>query len=360
MSTAPATNIILHVTPRHAAPQVTLCVNEPDFARMASRPSAVVLPQLVSIPLVFALTSLIGIFISSSSVLLFDKATWNPLDVMSSLLDQDPSRSSTRAGVFFISASFIVAQIGTNVAANSLSAGSDLTALLPRYLSIRRGQILCGLIGLCICPWYFAASTSSFTNYLSAYSVLLAPILGVLLADSYIVRRGRIHVPSLYTSDGTSHAQYKRGVNWRAYAAYLLGCALNLPGFVAAVSSSTSVPYGLTRVYDLAFLTGSLSAALIYVICTEISPVPGAISIRKSGWFDSPDGVEVDYDGTNLALAPRDPLVVANAGAYPAASSSPAYDEEKAVASDADSKGDGNGDVVVDDHRQDVRVLDRE
>lgn len=315
---------------------------------MASKPSAVVLPQLLSIPLVFSITSLIGIFISSSSVLLFNKATWNPLDVMSYLLDEDPTKASTRAGVFFIAGSFIIAQMGTNVAANSLSAGSDLTALLPRYVSIRRGQILCGLIGLCICPWYFAASTSSFTSYLSAYSVLLSPILGVLLADSYIVRRGRIDVPSLYTSDASSHALYYKGVNWRAYAAYFAGCALNLPGFVSSVSSH-SVPYGLQRIYDLAFLTGSFTAALIYVVCTEISPVPGSISVRQSGWFEAVGGMEVDYDGTNLQFAPRDPNVAAAAAngrpimAPPAESDGEAkegskeedaYDEEKAISAD--------------------------
>lgn len=321
--------------------QVTLCVNEADFARLATRPSAVVLPQLISIPFVFSLTSLIGIFISSSSVLLFNKATWNPLDVMSSLLDEDPYKSSTRAGVFFIAASFIIAQMGTNVAANSLSAGSDLTALLPRYISIRRGQILCGLVGLCICPWYFASSTSSFTSYLSAYSVLLSPILGVILADSYIIRRGKIDIPSLYSTDASSHALYTKGFNWRAYAGYFAGCALNLPGFVASVSTSSNVPYGLQRVYDLAFLTGSLTAAFVFVLCTEISPVLGSVSIRTRGWFEPIGGSEVDFDGTNLEFAPRDPNVAAAAATGGAPSAFPkmhnvedvSYDEEKKVGS---------------------------
>lgn len=272
-------------------------------ARLARKRSDVMLPQLLSIPLVFSITSLIGILVSSSSTVLFDGATtWNPLDILSGLLDRDPYNSSTRAGVFFIAAAFIIAQMGTNVAANSLSAGSDLTALLPRYITIKRGQILCALISLCICPWYFASSSSSFTSYLSAYSVLLAPILGVIMCDSYALRRGKIDVPSLYQSHGA--ARYARGFNWRAYAAYLIGCALNLPGFVAAVSSTlgANVPMGLVRVYQMAFFTGSLSSALCYILFNQLSPVEGGVSVKEKGWYELKEEDTVDFDGTPFAF----------------------------------------------------------
>lgn len=281
---------------------VTLACNEADFARLASKRSDVFLPQLFSIPLVFSLTSLIGILVSSSSTILFgdEQATWNPLDILEGLLDRNPHDSATRAGVFFIATGFIIAQMGTNVAANSLSAGSDLTALLPRYVTIKRGQMLCALISLCICPWHFAASSSSFTSYLSAYSVLLAPILGVIMCDSYLLRRGKIDVPSLYSAHGA--ARYYKGFNWRAYAAYLIGCALNLPGFVAAVSTSSSVPMGLQRVYQMAFFTGSLSAALSYLLFNQISPVEGGVSVGEKAWLEVPEDDTVDFDGTPFAL----------------------------------------------------------
>lgn len=280
---------------------VTLCVNAPDFARMARKQSNVLWPQLIAIPMTFAITSLIGILISSSSEVIFGKQTWNPLDILAGFLDQAPHDPSTRAGVFFIASGFILAQIGTNVAANSLSCGSDLTALLPRYVSIKRGQILCALFALCMCPWYYASSSGGFTNYLSAYSVLLSPILGVMLSDSYLVRRGHIDIPSLYSASRDSYARYnKYGVNWRAYAAYLVGCALNMPGFVSAVSEH-KVPMGLVRVYQLAFLTGSLTSALVYALLTETSPVEGAISLRTSGWkLRLPVHDGIDYDGTSF------------------------------------------------------------
>lgn len=278
---------------------ITLCVNSPDFARMAKHRNHVVWPQLIAIPSTFAITSLIGILISSSSYVLFGKDTWNPIDILDGFLDQDPHNASTRAGVFFIAAAFMLATIGTNLAANSLSCGSDLTALIPRYVSIQRGQVLCALLSLVMCPWHYATSSGGLTTYLSAYSVLLAPILGVMLADSYIVRRGKIDVPSLYIVSPESHAIYNRyGFNWRAYTAYLIGCAINLPGFVATVSPSQRVPEGLMRVYQLAFLTGSLISALVYTICNELSPMNGGTSIWERGWKLTLPKDEVDFDGT--------------------------------------------------------------
>jgi nucleobase:cation symporter-1, NCS1 family len=46
----------------------TLIVNAPDFSRFANKPSSALLPQLITIPMGFGLTSFIGIIVGSSSV----------------------------------------------------------------------------------------------------------------------------------------------------------------------------------------------------------------------------------------------------------------------------------------------------
>ncbi len=54
----------------------------------------------------------------------------------------------------------MLASLGTNISANSLSAGNDLTALLPRYINIRRGQVICAVIGgWVMCPWEILATS---------------------------------------------------------------------------------------------------------------------------------------------------------------------------------------------------------
>ena len=51
---------------------------------------------------------------SSSSTVIYDKPIWNPLDLLSFFLDG--ASSAERFGVFCISAAFVLAQLGTNIA----------------------------------------------------------------------------------------------------------------------------------------------------------------------------------------------------------------------------------------------------
>lgn len=107
--------------------------------------------QLITIPVGFAVTSFIGIIVSSSSKVIYGQPIWNPLSLLSNFLDG--ANQGERFGVFVIATAFALAQLGTNIAANSVSAGTDMTALLPRYLNIRRGGYICAAVGLAMCPW---------------------------------------------------------------------------------------------------------------------------------------------------------------------------------------------------------------
>lgn len=131
----------------------TLIVNDPDFARFARKPKDALWSQFFTIPVGFAVTSFIGIIVSSSSTVIYGgEPIWNPLTLLSNFLDG--ANGAARFGVFIISSAFALAQLGTNIAANSVSAGTDMTALLPRYLNIRRGGYICAIVGLAMCPWY--------------------------------------------------------------------------------------------------------------------------------------------------------------------------------------------------------------
>jgi NCS1 family nucleobase:cation symporter-1 len=136
----------------------TLIVNDPDFARFAGKPKDALWSQLFTIPGGFALTSFIGIIVSSSSQVIFHEPIWSPLDLLTRFLEG--ANSGERFGVFIIAAAFTLAQLGTNIAANSVSAGTDMTALLPRYLNIRRGGYICASVGLAMCPWHLLESSN--------------------------------------------------------------------------------------------------------------------------------------------------------------------------------------------------------
>jgi NCS1 family nucleobase:cation symporter-1 len=62
----------------------TLIVNDPDFTRFAGKPRDALWSQLFAIPIGFAVTSFIGIFVSSSSVIIYPgtEPIWDPLDLL--------------------------------------------------------------------------------------------------------------------------------------------------------------------------------------------------------------------------------------------------------------------------------------
>lgn len=269
--------------------------SDPDFARFASKPSDALLPQLITIPAGFGLTSLIGILVGSSSAVIYPSigATWNPLTLLGLFITDGGDgvgSAGARAGTFLIAAAFVLAQLGTNLAANSISAGTDMTALLPRYINIRRGGYVCAIIGICICPWQFLTSASNFTTYLSAYSVFLSAIAGPMIADYYFVRKGYLEVHNMYSADpkGPYYGHY--GFQWRGWVAYFCGILINVVGFAGAVG--TTVPIGATYIYRLDFFTGFFVSAGVYWLLCTISPVPA--TSPTGTWMEVHDSDEYD------------------------------------------------------------------
>lgn len=279
----------------------TLISNAPDLSRFADKPSFTMkyVVQTVSIPLCFSITSLIGILVSSSSTQLFGTTYWSPLDILGRFLDN--YSSGNRACVFLISFAFAIAQLGTNISANSLSFGTDVTAILPQFLNIRRGSYLCAFLALVVQPWNLLSSSSRFITYLSAYSVFLSSIVGVICCDYYYVRRGYLKLTHLYSTvapeapSERSHYMYNKiGLNWRALVAYISGIITNIVGFVGATSGEDKVPYGAIEVYRFNFFLGFFSAGIIYALLCYFSPVEGVPNVKpfEKAWCEEVQDVE--------------------------------------------------------------------
>ncbi|EED78413.1 predicted protein, partial [Postia placenta Mad-698-R] len=247
--------------------------NAPDFGSRARRPSDAVMSQMLSIPIVFALVSFIGIIVSSSSQAIYGEAIWSPMDLLGRFLDGSPTHA-TRFGVWFIAAAFALATVGTNISANSISAGCDLTALFPRFINIRRGGYIAAVVGLCMCPWNLLKSSNNFTTYLSAYTIFLSAIAGVMITDYYVIHKGHYRVKDLYHTDNDGWYKYSRGFNIRAYAAYVAGILINVVGFAGA--TGRDVPLAATRIYSMSFFTGISVSAVVYWALNLLFPTHDA------------------------------------------------------------------------------------
>ncbi|KPM45309.1 Uracil permease [Neonectria ditissima] len=287
----------------------TLIVNGSDFSRFARKPTDALWSQMITIPIGFAFTSFIGIIVSSSSTVIYNETIWDPLALLERFIDD--GGSAQRFGVFVIAFAFALAQLGTNIAANSVSAGTDMTALFPRYINIRRGGYICAAIGLAMCPYNLLTDSNKFTTYLSAYSVFLSSIAGVMVSDYYLVRKGYLEIKELYDGRKSGPYFYTYGFHWRGYVAYIAGILINVVGFVGAIGSK--VPVGATYIYNLNYFFGFGVALGTYWLLCKISPVP-ATSDRWMEVGDEIDDVRVGYSAD-----------------------SPTYDEEHVTGSD--SKG---------------------
>ncbi|XHG07008.1 hypothetical protein AWENTII_010177 [Aspergillus wentii] len=268
----------------------TLIVNDPDFSRFARKPKDALWSQLFTIPIGFGITSFIGIIVSSSSQVIFGgDMVWNPLDLLGMFLKG--ASSAERFGIFVISTGFALAQLGTNIAANSVSAGTDMTALLPRWINIRRGGYICAAVGLAMCPWNLVSSSNQFTTYLSAYSLFLSSIAGVMISDYYFVRKGHLNIRDLYSAEKTGAYYYSAGFSWHAYAAYIAGILINIVGFAGAVGRT--VPVGAQYIYNINYISGIVVSSGVYYILTLLFPIPD----MNRQWS------EADVDEDQLAVA---------------------------------------------------------
>jgi NCS1 family nucleobase:cation symporter-1 len=139
--------------------------------------------------------------VTSAGIALYGQVIWDPLKLI--------DHWDNRAAAFFTSFAFTLGTLGTNVSANSLSAGNDMTALWPRYINIRRGQVICAILGgWALCPWEILArcvrlkrnllgyrsatvvsfpavlySATGFLAFMGGYTVFLGPIAGIMVTD---------------------------------------------------------------------------------------------------------------------------------------------------------------------------------
>ena len=91
---------------------------------------------------------------------------------MNLILDEFWS-AKTRFAIFLCAFAWLVQILGTNVAANMMSFGSDAAMLVPAYLNIRRGQFLVQFLAWAVCPWEILASASKFETFLSGYGLFM-------------------------------------------------------------------------------------------------------------------------------------------------------------------------------------------
>ena len=230
---------------------------------------------------------LFGTLSASATQALYGEAIWNPPDIVQKWLDTDYNAKS-RAAAFFAGCGLVVCQLAINTIDNAFSTGMDMAGLLPSFINIRRGAYIGLLLSIAMCPWQLLASASVFISVLSAYSVFLGPMVGIYVCEYWFLRKRKVKLSDLYhpRPDGIYH--YWHGINWRAFASWIIGWSYLIPGFAATVTpDAVQVPQACINLYYLAFPLGFTVSFLVHLGLNRVWPPVGL------GEKD-----DVDYYGT--------------------------------------------------------------
>jgi NCS1 family nucleobase:cation symporter-1 len=243
----------------------TLSLNIPDFSRYAKTQRDQILGQSLGLPLTMALYSFIGVAVTSATTLIYGQTIWDPVDVL--------TRFTNPVVLIIAMLALCVATLATNIAANVVSPANDLAHLAPRLISFRLGGFITAVLGLVMMPWKLVADPSGFIfNWLIAYSALLGPIGGILIADYFVIRRCRLNLPDLYRAEG--EYRFRGGWSLVALAALLAGIAPSLPGFIVQVhpAASAVIPAFFTQLYGYAWFIGFGVAFVVYLGLRPLAP----------------------------------------------------------------------------------------
>ncbi|PBP17385.1 hypothetical protein BUE80_DR011862 [Diplocarpon rosae] len=255
----------------------TLGLNIADFSRYSNKVSAQNV-QAIVIPVIFTIVGLLGIFTAAASQSAWpekEKIFWNPIDIID--LWMESGSHGGRAAAAFGAIGLIIVTLGINISANSISAANDLMSFCPKYINIRRGQLLAAVIGSwAFVPWKILASAAKFLAFLGGYTIFLGPMTSILMTDYYIVRRCNVSVPDMYNFHGMYRYSPKFASNWRAVVAFFIGSIPPLPGFVdniiVAGMGKTSVSIGGQHLFGIGYLYSFVSAGVFYWIFNRFSP----------------------------------------------------------------------------------------
>ena len=237
----------------------TLSLNIPDFTRYAKSQQAQIRGQAIGLPPSMTLFAFIGVVVTSATAIIYGNTIWDPVVLAGKF------ESKLLVSVAMIAVA--ISTLATNIAANIVSPANDFANLAPAKISFRKGGYITGVLGILIFPWKLIADPTGYIfTWLIAYSSLLGPVGGIMIADYYFIRKQQLSTIDLYKAKGLY--TFKNGFNYKAIIALLAGIVPNIPGFLTTIKvvSADSVPAWIAHLYNYAWFVGFFISGLLYMV----------------------------------------------------------------------------------------------
>jgi NCS1 family nucleobase:cation symporter-1 len=242
----------------------TVSLNIPDFTRFARSQSQQVIGQAVALPTTMTLYSLIGILVTSATVVIYGTAIWDPVQLL--------SRFHSPIAVVISLVAILLATLNVNIGANVVSPANDFSNLWPRGISFRTGGVITCFMGIALMPWKLLANYKTFIlGWLGGYAAFLGPVAGIMICDYFVVRRCELQLEDLYLRGGAY--EYRHGFNWSAIIALTAGAGTALVGL--AVSA-------LRSLYDYSWFVGFAVSFAVYYGLMRMQREGGAKVVQEA------------------------------------------------------------------------------
>jgi NCS1 family nucleobase:cation symporter-1 len=161
----------------------------------------------------YAYMLLLGIF--------YGMATGTP-DPVAAIMELAPFTAMGIVLLVFV----LGAQISSNLTLNLLPPVHALQDM-SRKISWKLGVIICSVVSVATCPWILFTSANYF-KFMGFYSCFLGPVIGITLADFWIVGRRKTDVDALYDVKEGSPYWYNKGFSFAAIIALVVGAGISL------------------------------------------------------------------------------------------------------------------------------------
>ena len=182
----------------------TFVLNFCDFTRSAVSKNAVVRGNFWGIPINMLLFGAIVVVMAGGQFKINGTIIQSPSDIVQTIPNT----------LFLVLAclALLILTIAVNLMANFVAPVYALTNLFPKRLNFRKAAVVSAVIGLVILPWNLYNNPLVIVYFLGGLGALLGPLFGVVMADYWLIRRGKVNVPELYTAspDGAYFYQQRR------------------------------------------------------------------------------------------------------------------------------------------------------
>ncbi|QUE75313.1 NCS1 family nucleobase:cation symporter-1 [Stutzerimonas stutzeri] len=237
-------------------------INYGDFARFVKSERQMRIGNFLGLPVSLAFFSLIALVITAGTVVVFGETLTNPTDIVSRI---------DNVGLTLIAAvTFFAATVGINLVANFIPPAYDIANLAPAHISARTGGYITAVIAFFIgALWVSFISAVGIAAFVDTLGAVLAPLYGIIVADYYLVRRQRLDVQQLFSSEPSAAYYFSAGWNRKAIIAFGISSVFSV--------ASVWMP-GMESLSGFAWLLGALFGAVVHFLLMRKQTVPANAS----------------------------------------------------------------------------------